>query len=313
MHLRRAFLLVPFLAAPAFGQTWKTNWQETLAEAKKTGKCALLLFFNAGVKDCKRFDSEALSDAKVQAALRQYVCAKIDPEGTDDDNRLWQQHKSPMPPYTLIFEPSGTLLAEVKTLNAKLYAEAVDNAAPAYANRIVPARVTLEKNADQPDALASLAVAYQLLNNPAQSAKYYAKAVDSLVKSGNKEGALKMLGEQLDQYYDLKWYTSTRECCKKIVELDPADASKRCPKAAWVLGMADCAEGKWSDAIAGLKAACDKYKTSDILDKMMFSLASAHMYAKDKASALAVFEAIIKKFPDTETAKLAQTQASKLR
>jgi tetratricopeptide (TPR) repeat protein len=265
------------------------------------------------VKDCKSFEAGALADGKVLTALRQYVCAKIDPEGSDDDNKVWQQHKMPLPPMTFIYEPNGTLLVAVRSLNAKLYAESVENAAPAYFNRIVPARAALAQTPDQPDALARLAVAYAMLDNPTESAKCYVKAVDGMVKKGDKDGALKMLGEQLNQYYEAKWYVPARDCCRKIAELDPANAAKLGPKAAWVLGMADCTEAKWSDAIAGLRAACERYKDCDILDKMMFSLASAHMYNKDKQAALEVFEAIKKRFPDSETAGLAETQASKLR
>jgi tetratricopeptide (TPR) repeat protein len=313
MRLRRAMLLVPLLAAPAFGEAaWKPHWPEAQAEAKKENKCLLLLYFNGGMKDCKRFETDTLSDGKVQAQLRQYVCAKIDPEGSDDDNKLWQQHKMPMPPMTLVFEPDGKPLAEVRSLNPKIYAEALENIAPAYFNRIVPAREALAKEADQPEALVKLGEAYVMLDNPADSAKYFAKAVDGLAKK-DKDRALKLLGDQLEQYYSRKWYVPARDCCRKIAELDSADASKLNAKAAWVLGMADCTEGRWNDAIAGLKAACERFKDSPLLDKMMFSLASAHMYAKDKQAALAVFEAIIKKFPDSETAQLAETQANKLR
>ena len=77
--------------------------------------------------------------------------------------------------------------------------------------------------------------------------------------------------------------------------------------------MADCAEGKWQDAIRGMTAACDKYKDSDILDKMIFTLGSAYMYAKDNANAIATFEKLVEKFPDSESAEIARIQLDKLK
>jgi TolA-binding protein len=46
---------------------------------------------------------------------------------------------------------------------------------------------------------------------------------------------------------------------------------------------------------------------------MMFTLASAYMYSGDKPTAVQVFEAIIKEYPDSDTAKLAETQAGKIK
>ena len=71
---------------------WKTSWPETLKEAKASRKLAVLVFFNKGLKDCQRFESDTLSDASVISALQSHVCAKIDPDGTDEENKLWQDH-----------------------------------------------------------------------------------------------------------------------------------------------------------------------------------------------------------------------------
>jgi tetratricopeptide (TPR) repeat protein len=315
MHLRRALLLVPFLAAPAFAEpvAWKTKWPEALAEAKKSNKCALLFFFNDGVKRSKSFETETLGNDKVLAAMRQYVCARIDPEGPDEDNMLWQKHQMPPLPMTYIYDPGGTQLASVRATEAEAYAKALDTIAPVYAHQVGPAREALAKDPDQPDALAKLASAYLLLDNPVESAKCYTKAADVLVKKGDKAKALAMLTEQLEKYYEQKWYVPARDCCKKLAELDPGNETKLVPKAIWVQGMADCTEGKWNDAIAVLKPACDKYKDSDLRAKMMFSLASAYMYGGNKATAADIFDAIIKEYPDTDTARIAATQVSKIR
>jgi tetratricopeptide (TPR) repeat protein len=315
MNLRRALLLVPFLAAPAFGESieWKTKWPEALAEAKKSGKCALLLFFNNGVKRSKSFDTETLVHEKVVAAMRQYVCARIDPEGPDEDNFLWQKHQSPTLPMTYIYDPTGTQLASVRTTDPEPYARQLETIAPVYAHQVAPAREALAKDPEQPEALSKLAGAYLLLDNPVESAKCYAKSVEVLVKKGDKAKALAMLTEQLDKYYEAKWYVPARDCCRKLAELDSSNETKLVPKALWVQGMADCTDGKWNDAIAVLKPACDKYKDSDLRAKMMFSLASAYMYGGNKPTAADVFDAIVKEYPDSDTAKIAATQLSKIR
>jgi hypothetical protein len=46
---------------------------------------------------------------------------------------------------------------------------------------------------------------------------------------------------------------------------------------------------------------------------MMFTLASAHMYANDIDAAIEVFDAIVKGYDGTETADLANTQSQKLK
>lgn len=292
---------------------WKTSWPDALKEAKSSGKLAVLVFFNKGLKDCQRFEADTLPNASVVSALQQHVCAKIDPDGTDEDNALWQKHGQVRPPMTYVYDPDGKLLTSISALKADIYAGALAAAKPAYFDKIKPAREALSRDPNQPDKLVMLGEAYEKLNNPAESAQAYGSAVEILSKKGDKSGALKILEAQLSSYYDLKWYVPARACCQRIAELDPADASKLNAKAAWIIGMADCKEAKWQNAITGMRAACDRYKDAPNLDQMLFTLGSAYMYSRDKESAIAVFEEIVKKFPNSETRNIAQIQLDKLR
>jgi TolA-binding protein len=72
-------------------------------------------------------------------------------------------------------------------------------------------------------------------------------------------------------------------------------------------------ETKWQNAITGMRAACDRYKDAPNLDQMLFTLGSAYMYARDNANAIAIFEEIVKKYPDSETANICKIQLDKLR
>jgi tetratricopeptide (TPR) repeat protein len=292
---------------------WKKTWPEALQEAKASKKLAILVFFNKGLKDCQRFESDTLSNASVISALQQHVCALIDPDGTDDDNALWQKHGQARPPMTYVYDPDGKLLTTISALKADIYAGALASAKPAYFDKILPARETLAKDPNNAEKLTMLGEAYAKLNNDVESAAAYGKAVDSLVKKGDKAGALSLLGKQLDAYYEMKWYVPARQCCKQIAELDPSDSTKLNAKAAWIVGMADCKEAKWQNAITGMKAACDRFKDAPNLDQMLFTLGSAYMYSRDKDNALAIFDEICKKFPNSETANIAKIQAEKLR
>jgi len=292
---------------------WKTSWPEALKEAKASKKLAILVFFNKSIKDCQRFEAETLPNAAVVSALQQHVCAKIDPDGTDEENALWQKHGQERPPMTYVYDPDGKLLTTVSALKPEYYAGAIAQAGPAYFNKILPAREALARDPNQADKLVMLGEAYVKLNNPVESQKAYAAGADALVKKGDKAGALKLLEGQLSSYYDLKWYVPARAACAKIQELDPADASKLGAKAAWIVGMADCKESKWQNAITGMKAACDRFKDAPNMDQMLFTLGSAYMYAHDKENAIAVFEEIVKKYPSSETRNIAQLQIDKLR
>jgi len=292
---------------------WKKNWPEALKEAKASKKLAVLVFFNKAPKDCQRFEADTLPNPAVISALQQHVCAMIDPEGTDEDNALWQKHGQPRPPMTYVYDPDGKMLTSISALKPDIYAGSLASAKPAYFDKILPAREALAKDPNQADKLKMLGEAYVKLNNDAESAAAYGKAVDVLVKKNDKAGALKLLEEQLNTYYDMKWYVPARQCCKQIAELDPADSTKNNAKAAWIVGMADCKEAKWQNAITGMRAACDRYKDAPNLDQMLFTLGSAYMYSKDKENALAIFDEICKKFPNSETANIAKIQADKLR
>ena len=310
--IRAAWLLVVALL-PAQDVAWKTSWKDTLKEAKAQNKLAVLVFYNKGLRDCKLYDEKTLASSDVINALRGFVCAKIDPDGTDEENKLWQDLGSDRPPMTYVFDPDGKQLAQVGTLNPTNYAGTLNAAGPAYFNKIKPAREALAKDPEQPEKWASLGEAYMNLNSPAESAKGYDKAVEIYLKKNDKAAALKILSAQLDAFYEAKWYSPAKNCCKKIQELDPSNDTKLGAKAAWVQGMGECKDQKWNDAIAVLKPACEKYKDSDLAAQMMFSLASAYMYNRDKQGALALFDEIIKKFPGTDTAKISETQAGKLR
>jgi tetratricopeptide (TPR) repeat protein len=311
--MMRAALLLVVAAMPAQDVVWKTSWKETLKEAKAQNKLAVLLLYNKGVKDCKLYDEKTLASSDVTNALRGFVCARVDPEGPDEDNKLWQDQGSPRLPMTYVFDPEGKQLAEIGTLNPTNYAGVLNGAGSAYFSKIKPAREALAKDPDQPEKWAMLGEAYMKLDSSSESGKNFDKAVDLYLKRGDKPSALRILSAQLDAFYDAKWYAPARNCCKKIQELDPSNETKLGPKAAWVQGMGECKEGKWNDAIAVLRPACDKYKDSDLLAQMMFSLASAYMYNRDKQSALELFETIVKKFPDSDTARISQVQADKLR
>ncbi len=308
-------LLVPLAALCLAPQEipWKKTWPEALKEAKAQKKLAVLVFFNDGVKDWKRFQGEALKDTMVLGALRKNVCALIDPEGSDEDNKLWQKMGERRPPMTFIFDPDGVLLAEVGTLNPKQYAAAVDAAGPAYFDKIVPAKAALASNPKQADKLAMLGDAYARLGSPAESAKNYEKAADVLAEKGDKAGALKILEGQLDQYYDVKWYPHARGCCKRILDLEPSATSKVGGKAALVQGMAEMEDRKYANAIPILRDAAGKYKDPEIHAKTLVVLGTAHMYGKDTPSALAIFDEIMKKYPDTDQATIAKNFAEKLR
>jgi tetratricopeptide (TPR) repeat protein len=292
---------------------WKTSWAEALKEAKASKKLAVLIFFNKGLKDCQKFEADTLPNSSVVAALQQHVCAKIDPDGTDEDNALWQKHGQVRPPMTYVYDPDGKLLTSISALKADIYAGALAAAKPAYFDKIMPAREALARDPNQADKLVMLGEAYVKLDNSGESAQSYGKAVDVLMKKNDKAGALKLLEAQLNSYYDVKWYVPARDCCKRIAELDPSDSTKLNAKAAWIVGMADCKEAKWQNAITGMRSACDRYKDASNLDQMLFTLGSAYMYARDTTNAIAIFDEIVKKFPKSETANIAQIQLDKLR
>ena len=306
-------LVLLTLLAPVQEVAWKKTWPEAQKEAKAQGKLAVLYFFNAGVKDCARFESETLTNTGVIRALQQHVCARIDPEGPDLDNKLWQDHKMPRLPITYVYDPEGKRLLTINTLNAKNYMSALDAVKPAYFDKIKPAREALAKDPNQPDKVLLLAEAYYALDDRAESGKYYDQAVEMTTKKGDSATALKTLEKQLSSFYEKKWYADARNGSRKLLELDPSDGTKLGAFAAWMIGMADCDERKWNDAISGMTAACAKYKDAKILDKMMFTLGSAYMYAKDNANAVRVFEEIVIKFPDSETVNIARTQIEKLK
>lgn len=307
-----ALVLLAALAAPQ-EVVWKKDFKETLKEAATSKKLVLLVFQTKDRKNCLRFQNETLADPGVAAALGKYLCVRIDPEGTDDDNRLWQEQGSITPPITIVFEPDGRKLVVVSQLNPKYYGGQLRDIVPTYFEQIVPAREAIAKDPNQPAPHATLGEAYIVLDNSKDSAHHYGLATDQLLSKGDKAGALKVLTSQLKQYYECKWYRPSRACSAKIAELDPENATKQRPLAAWMIGMADVQERKFDDAITGLKEAVEKYKACDIIEKMMFTLGAAYKEKGDKQNALVLWDSIVIKFPDTETAKIAETMAAKLR
>lgn len=291
---------------------YRTNWNEALKEAKASKKLVILMFVNKNLKDSVRFETETLTNASVVSALQQHICIKIDPEGTDEENALWQKFGQARPPMSYVCDPDGKLLTPVSALKAEYFAAPIASAGSAYFNKIQPAREALARDPNQADKLVMMGEAYEKLNNPDESAAAYNKAVDVLIKKGDKAGALRLIEGQLKSYYDAKWYVQARPSCQKVSELDPADSSKLGAQAAWIIGMADCKEAKWQNAITGMRAACDKYKDAPNMDQMLFTLGSAYMYARDNANAIAIFEEIVKKYPNSETKNIAQIQIDKL-
>ena len=311
--MRVAAVLLIVVLAPRQEIAWKSDFKAALKEAAASKKLVALLFQTPDRKDCLKFQNETLSDAGVTAALGKYICVRVNPLGTDDDNRLWQEHGSPMPPMTIIFEPDGKKLTPVAAFTAKSYGPMMGAIVPTYFERIVPAREAIARDATQPVPHKELGEAYMVLDNSRDSARHYATAAELMLNKGDKTGALALSVDQLEKYYDKKWFVPARACCSRIADLDPDNKTGKRPLAAWVLGMASCDEHRWGEAIGGLKEACEKYKDSDLLPKMKFSLASAYMYAGNIDEAIAAFDEIVAKFDGTETADIANIQSQKLK
>src|SRR5439155_27237460 len=89
---RIALILTLTLSLSLQDIKWKTNWAESLKEAKASKKLAILVFFNKGLKDCQRFEADTLPNPCVVSALQRHVCAMIDPDATNDDYALGQKH-----------------------------------------------------------------------------------------------------------------------------------------------------------------------------------------------------------------------------
>src|SRR6185295_944214 len=121
------------------------------------------------------------------------------------------KHGQARPPMTYVYDPDGKMLTTITALKAEYYAGALAAAKPAYFDKIQPAREALARDPNQADKLVMLGEAYVKLNNNAESAAAYAKAVDVLVKKNDKAGALKVLEEQLNTYYTVKWYVAAKE------------------------------------------------------------------------------------------------------
>ncbi len=293
--------------------TFEKSWPEALKKGKEKNGLVLLYFSNDGVKDCKRFAEETLTKPAVAAAFKGFVVARIDPEGPDEDNFLWQKHGSPGLPILFIYDGDGAQLASVLHLGAE-YVTATLGAAPrVYRDKISPGRAALAKNPEDIDALRGLGEAFAALENDAAAGENFTKAIDLLEKKGDSNGAIELMQKMFEAFMEKKWYKALKPVVKRLSDIDPLNRSGLGAKAAWVEGLAACEERKWQDAIDVLKPACEKYTDVDFLDKMMFSLASAYMYSKDKDTALKVFEEIVAKFPESETANIAKIQVDKLK
>src|SRR5262245_25853635 len=105
MRLAVALFILPLFAPQEIA--WKKDFKAVLKEAAASRKLVALVFQTKDRKACIRFQNETLADPGVQSALAKYLCVRIDPEGTDEENRLWQEQGSPMPPMTILFEPDG--------------------------------------------------------------------------------------------------------------------------------------------------------------------------------------------------------------
>jgi len=203
---RIALFVVLLLSLTPQEIKWKKSWPEALKEAKASKKLAILVFFNKGLKDCRQFEAETLPNSGVVAALQQHVCAMIDPDGTDEENGLWQKLGQARPPMTYVFDPDGKMLTTISALKAEYYAGALAAAKPAYFDKIAPAREALARDANQADKHVMIGEAYIKLGNQAESAAAYKQAAEILAKKGDKAGALKAYQEaragSLDQSVD---------------------------------------------------------------------------------------------------------------
>ncbi len=292
---------------PALAQdklAWKGDLDAGLAEAKRTGKYAVLFFSGPKCPEGDQMEAETFTNVGVIAySNKNLVSVAL---RTDKHKELARKFEVKTPPGTVLLSPEGQRVASWGDfLGPDEYLRNVDRAVFAH-KKLKEVEPRVKFKPDDPDLLAEAAGLYADLGNGR-------KAADHLKRAAAKAPDPKVRGELLVRAFKhLNELDSDEKLNGEILALADDLEKLEAPlgfqdDAAFARAMVEWNRAKWDELITKLEAVWTRFPDGDRAPTALYMLGERYHHAKkDNAKAEKALKTLIEKYPKSELADTAK-------
>jgi thiol-disulfide isomerase/thioredoxin len=265
-----AFLLGgPALTAPT-SIRWHTRIEDALRVARTQRKPIIVDFWASWCGWCKKLDQGTYVDPLVTKLAEGFVAVKVNAEGAPNEVDFARRYDVSTLPTIAFLSPSGRLVARVNGYQGPGQFPQTLNMAREEAQRVMGWEAAIEKNPQDPVALASLGTHLyeQEFYDDARQVLYQASRFDHDQPVSHRRRTRMLLA--IIQNYD-RQYSAAETLLKDALGLLPPGEDE--PKLLFILGRTYVSLGRRSEAQETMQVIVRDYSQNPLAQKAKDTLA----------------------------------------
>lgn len=279
------------------GIRFQADWEGALQEAKKSGKCLMIAFFQPGCEYCKELEADSFSRPEViELHNKNFINVKIARRNPE----LARRYQVPRTPSLVLVDSNGEPLWS-------LYGYVPPDDYQTWLRTAVtlgryPAAV-LGKSEEAAD-YRQVGDAFARISHDGRAIEMYDKALALNEKKKPSEATRQFKAETIarkgfSHYKNNDSLDMVEAAAKTLLEIDPDGSREVRDNGLFLKALADATAGRGAEAAAAVDEALAKHPKSDVRDGLLYIKAYWAMSQGDKAGARRLYQEILEKYPES--------------
>lgn len=266
------FLLSLTIAAQSESINWQTDFKQSLALSRETGKPLLLDFTAVWCKPCKVMDEQFWVRADIIETVKNFVAVKLD---YDKERSLAGRYRVQGIPYVAFVDPVGDLITYRKGFGTKSVNELneIFKEMPKNFSALKKAYAAVELKKNDGAALLEIADFYHKSGMLRLSNDYYKRATRTFEINSDAEKRERIAATIGLNWFALEDYKQSNEAFEDYLKFFPAGKYEEVSTAGLAVGYANL--GKLDEAAKHLELLKNKFPASKNISKVNASIEEA--------------------------------------
>jgi thiol-disulfide isomerase/thioredoxin len=257
---------------PTHAIRWERSFDEALAKARASGRPIMVDFWADWCGWCHRLDRTTYVDPVVVRKSQDFVPVKVDTEGSRREVAISEKYDVATLPTIAFLSPSGRLILRVTGFQGPGQLPSAMDDAKALAQKVMSWEAALQRNGQDPEALAALAA----------------------------------------HMFEQEAYEESGDLLLKAVAVDQACSADQRKRTRMLLGIVHSYRRKFPEAEAVLKEGLEIRPPTESDAKLLFVLGKTYLAWGRSGEAKEALERIVQAFPDSSVAHRARESLVRL-